>query len=82
MTVLGTNLSDATYEATTYPLPTQLGPSSVTVNGMAAPLFYASPTQINFQMPGSVTASLAQVVVNNEATAGSRAWHHDHSSPL
>lgn len=73
MTVLGTNLSDATYEATTYPLPTQLGPSSVTVNGMAAPLFYASPTQINFQMPGSVTASLAQVVVNNEATTGSRA---------
>ncbi|MGA7237318.1 MAG: Ig-like domain-containing protein [Bryobacteraceae bacterium] len=73
MTVLGTNLSDAIYEATTYPLPTQLGPSSVTVNGTPAPLFYASPTQINFQMPASVTASLAQVVVNNEATAGNRA---------
>ncbi len=73
MTVLGTNLSDAIYQATTYPLPTKLGPTSVTVNGVAAPLFYASPTQINFQMPGSLTGSVVDVVVNNQATASSRA---------
>ena len=84
MTVLGTNLSDAIYQASTYPLPTQLGPSSVTVNGMPAPLFYASPTQINFQMPGSSLTSAIQVVVNNQATAGSRALRasQPHSAAL
>ena len=40
----------------------------MTVNGIAAPLFFASPTQINFQMPGSSPASAIQVVVNNQAT--------------
>jgi adhesin/invasin len=72
-TIFGTNLSDAVYLASSYPLPTQLGPTSVTVNGMAAPLFYASPTQINFQMPGSVPTSTIQVMVNNQATVSSRA---------
>ncbi len=73
MTIFGTNLSDAIYQASSYPLPTQLGPTSVTVNGMLAPLFFASPTQINFQMPGSSPTSAIQVVVNNQATVSSRA---------
>jgi uncharacterized protein (TIGR03437 family) len=37
--------------ASTVPLPTELGGTSVMVNGRAAPLFYVSPGQINFQMP-------------------------------
>jgi adhesin/invasin len=72
-TIFGTNLSDAIYLASSYPLPTQLGPTSVTVNGMAAPLFYASPTQINFQISGSAPTSTIQVMVNNQATVSSRA---------
>jgi uncharacterized protein (TIGR03437 family) len=73
MTIFGTNLSDATYQATSYPLATQLGPTSVMVNGVAAPLFYVSPTQINFQMPSSAPAAPIQVVVNNQAAGGTRA---------
>jgi adhesin/invasin len=73
MTIFGTNLSDAIYLASSYPLPTQLGPSSVTVNGMAAHLLYASPNQINFQMPSAAPVSTIQVVVSNQATANSRA---------
>jgi adhesin/invasin len=65
MTIFGTNLSDATYQAVTYPLPTQLGPTSVTVNGSLVPLYYASPTQINFQMPSSAPPSSVQVGVIN-----------------
>jgi adhesin/invasin len=73
MTIFGTNLSDATYQATSYPLPTQLGPTTVTVNGLPAPLFYVSPTQINFQMSSGIVGSQAQVVVSNQAAVGSRA---------
>jgi adhesin/invasin len=70
MTIFGTNLSDMTYEATSYPLPLTLGPTSVTVNGIGAPLFYASPTQINFQMPKGVPPSGVTVSVNNVTATG------------
>ena len=73
MTIFGTSLSDAIYQATSYPLPTQLGPTSVMVNGVAAPLYYVGPTQINFQMPSSAPAVAVQVVVSNPAETGTRA---------
>lgn len=85
LTIFGTNLSDAAYQATSYPLPTQLGPTSVMVNGALVPLFYASPAQINFQMPGGAPIDTVQIVVNNSAVAGgARALHASppHSSPL
>jgi uncharacterized protein (TIGR03437 family) len=61
------------------PLPLQLAGSTVTVSGVAAPLFYVSPTQINFQMPGE-----GEVVVSTGAgssapydpyTATPAAWY-------
>jgi Bacterial Ig-like domain (group 1)/NHL repeat len=73
MTILGTNFSDAVYDGSaTYPLPTVLGQTSVSVDGFPAPLYYVSPTQINFQMPSAVLTSGGNVVVNNGA-AGFRA---------
>jgi adhesin/invasin len=81
MTIFGTNLSDAIYLASSYPLPTQLGPTSVTVNGTVVPLFFVSPTQINFQMPGSAPASGIQVVVNNQATASNRSLRASEGHP-
>jgi uncharacterized protein (TIGR03437 family) len=64
MTIFGTALSDSTYQALTYPLPTQLGPTTVTVNGSLVPLYYVSPTQINFQMPTGAPVTNVQVAVN------------------
>jgi uncharacterized protein (TIGR03437 family) len=52
-TIFGTNLAAETAEAGNVPLPTQLKGTSVSVYGIAAPLFYVSPTQINFQWPSS-----------------------------
>ena len=52
-TIFGQNLASDTALADGYPLPTSLAGASVIVNGVAAPLFYASPTQINFQVPSS-----------------------------
>jgi len=49
--VFGTNLADTPASATSLPLPTTLGNAQVVVNGTAAPLFYVSPSQINFQVP-------------------------------
>jgi uncharacterized protein (TIGR03437 family) len=49
--IFGTNLAASTEAASTVPLPTQIGGTSVMVFGVAAPLFYVSPNQINFQIP-------------------------------
>jgi uncharacterized protein (TIGR03437 family) len=43
--------------ATSQPLPTALAGAQVRVNGVLAPLFFASPTQINFQVLRSTTAT-------------------------
>jgi uncharacterized protein (TIGR03437 family) len=52
--IFGQNLAATTATASrSYPLPRTLGGTSVTVNGLTAPLFYVSPGQINFQVPFS-----------------------------
>ena len=76
MTLFGTNLADNVYQATGYPLPTQLGPTSVTVNGASVPLYYVSPTQINFQMPSNAPATSVQVSVNNGFTLARTSQPH------
>jgi len=53
--VFGQNLASATRAADTLPLPRILEGTSVTVGGLPAPLFYVSPTQINFQVPSVLT---------------------------
>jgi adhesin/invasin len=67
MTIFGISLSDNTYQAPSYPLPTQLGPTTVTVNGNLVPLYYASPTQINFQMPSTAPPENVLVRVSNSS---------------
>ena len=57
MSIFGTQLSDGVYQAPAYPLPRKLGPTSVAVNGVVVPLYYASPTQINFQMLSDIPAA-------------------------
>jgi uncharacterized protein (TIGR03437 family) len=73
MTIFGRSLSDGTYTATTTPLPGSLGPTSVMVDGLEAPLYYASPTQINFQMPSILPPGDVVVTVHNNVTGGTRA---------
>jgi uncharacterized protein (TIGR03437 family) len=55
------------------PLPTILGGTQVFlggVNGIACPLFYVSPTQINFEMPVEATASTTTLTVVSSGVAG------------
>ncbi len=50
----GSNLAAQTSVASQSPLPALLGGTSVTFNGIAAPLLYVSPQQINAQVPSGV----------------------------
>lgn len=68
--IYGTSLSTSTAQAAAVPLPTTLGGASVRVGGMSAPLFYASPTQINAMIPYSLpTNTPATVFVLNNGAA-------------
>ncbi|MGE0127248.1 MAG: CAP domain-containing protein [Blastocatellales bacterium] len=67
----GSQFTPSTLSATSFPLPMTLGGVSVTVNGIAAPLFYVSPSQVNFVAPSNVGAGTAMVkVMYNGALIG------------
>jgi len=71
LSLFGSKLSASVATANSLPLPRTLNGVRVTVNGAVdAPLFYVSPTQINFQMPVEVTGTSASLVVSNGSIAG------------
>jgi uncharacterized protein (TIGR03437 family) len=49
--IFGSQLSATTVGSDQAPLPSNLRGTSVLVGGISAPLFYASPTQVNAQIP-------------------------------
>ncbi|OFV98387.1 MAG: hypothetical protein A3H28_02510 [Acidobacteria bacterium RIFCSPLOWO2_02_FULL_61_28] len=65
-TIFGANLGFTDMGANAVPLPTLLDKTAVQVNGIAVPLFFVSPAQINFQVPwelaGQSQASLLVTV--------------------
>jgi adhesin/invasin len=66
MGVFGTNLANGKpTTATGDPLPYTTAGVSVTVNGLAAPVLYASPTFLNIQIPYAAGAGPAVLSVNN-----------------
>jgi uncharacterized protein (TIGR03437 family) len=75
--LFGSNLATAIAVADGLPLPTTLGGVTMRLNGIAAPLFFVSPTQINFQFPwellgqrqASVTVTLRDATSNPMSVA-------------
>ena len=73
----GVNLADSIVVANTLPLPTTLSGVSVKVRDSQnverlAPLFFVSPTQINFQIPaGTANGAALFTVVKNGVTVAS-----------
>ncbi len=64
VSLFGSGFSSAWETASTLPLPRKLaGGTRVTVGGVDAPLFYVSPSQINFQVPFEVSTAVATVTV-------------------
>lgn len=68
VTAFGNGLSATTGVANTLPLPTMLTGTTVKIKDSAgnetlAPLFFVSPTQINYQIPHGVETGLATVTI-------------------
>jgi uncharacterized protein (TIGR03437 family) len=64
--LFGQNLATRPAGAVTTTLPTKLIDTSVTVNGVLAPLFYVDSGQIDAQMPWDIPAdAVASVIVTN-----------------
>lgn len=66
----GTSLATTTVSATAPPLPTTLGGTTVKIkdNGgteRSAPLFYVSPTQVNYQIPPGTLPGDATITITN-----------------
>jgi uncharacterized protein (TIGR03437 family) len=61
--LFGSNLAPAALPAPRAPWPKFLLNTSVFVNGVAAPLEYVSPSQINFQVPNETQVGQATVIV-------------------
>ena len=66
----GTGLATTTLPATTLPLPTNLGGTTVSVRdsqGMSrlAPLFFVSPLQVNYQTPPGTALGAATVTITS-----------------
>jgi uncharacterized protein (TIGR03437 family) len=67
--VFGSNFVSAVIPAATVPLPLELGGTSVRVDGIRVPLFFVSPTQVNFQLPTTapLNGQVSIVVANDGA---------------
>jgi len=62
ISIFGSLLASGTATAASIPLPTSLLGTTVSVNGVAAPLYFVSSTQINAQIPYSVPVSTVATV--------------------
>jgi uncharacterized protein (TIGR03437 family) len=74
-TIFGTGLANATAVATVDSdgnLPFALASTRVEVNGQPAPLFYVSPTQINFVVPSGAGAGAGTLVVSYTDNSSTR----------
>jgi uncharacterized protein (TIGR03437 family) len=72
----GNNLANTTQQSQRQPdgsFPTNVGGTTVTVNGRSAQIFFVSPTQVNFLVPAATEIGTAEVIVTNPDSFPSRA---------
>lgn len=69
--VFGSNLAASGRSATMVPLPLKLNGVTATVNGVAAPLYFVSPGQVNIQIPYETGTGTAALAINNNGQAAS-----------
>ncbi len=66
-TIFGVNLAVRSEAAQLDPLPLDLAGTTVTINGVRAPLFFVSDKQINFAVPATLQPGPATIIVSNPA---------------
>lgn len=62
VTIFGRNLSPVNVATREMPLPTALGESCLTVNGVPVPVLFVSPTQINAQLPFQTDGNVTMIL--------------------
>jgi uncharacterized protein (TIGR03437 family) len=63
--IYGSNLASQVMSSSTIPLTTSLNNTAVIIGGVAAPLYFVSPGQINAQVPFELKSGMSyQVIVN------------------
>jgi len=82
LSVFGSQLSPATQSASSVPLPLSTSGVAVLVNGIAAPLYYVSPSQLNVQIPYETTVGSSAVVsINNNGQVTTQTFQVGASAP-
>ena len=81
LSVYGLGLAPAVQLDGVLPLPLTMQGVSATVNGVAAPLYYVSPTQINLQIPYETGAGTAVLGVNNNGKVASFVFNTSVTAP-
>ena len=81
LSVFGSQLASSTQVVSSLPLPVSLAGASATVNGVAAPFYYASPSQLNIQIPYETGIGPAVVGVNNNGQVASYVFTVAASAP-
>lgn len=69
VSIFGNGLAAATVPGSTVPLSTSIGATSVTFNGIPAPLYFVSAGQVNAQLPWNLSTGTANIVVTNGGAA-------------
>ena len=82
LSVWGSGLAPTTLSASTVPLPLQLAGVSVTINGLAAPIFDVAPGGLDIQIPYEIPANVvATLVVNNNGNTASASFATSAAAP-
>ena len=71
MYVAGTQLSPVVQAAASVPFLSFMGDVSASINGLAAPLYYVSPTQMDIQIPYEIAPGPATLIVTSLGQSGS-----------
>jgi uncharacterized protein (TIGR03437 family) len=70
ISLFGERLATGTAAASSLPLPTELARTSVTVNGVQAPLLFVSPSQVNLQIPWEIQPGTVDISAAVGAAVG------------
>jgi uncharacterized protein (TIGR03437 family) len=81
LSAFGSQLASSAQVVSSLPLPVTLAGVSATVNGIAAPFYYASPSQLNIQIPYETGAGPAVLGVNNNGQVASYVFTVAASAP-
>jgi uncharacterized protein (TIGR03437 family) len=82
LSIFGSGLAGASPQTGTGPqYPYTLGGVSATVNGIAAPILYASATQVNIQIPYEAGSGFAVVGINNNGKIAGTSFQMAASAP-